>query len=167
VLSPLSGENHIGIASRNITASNNLIFTDSFSFKRLAGLNERVSHAGLYQEIFRTLARDFNAKQALANLVSNLVSVADQAHSVRRLDIVSCVGKLLPNLPPAGRLETVGEYYQALSLNRGGHGDTVRADRLFEKAADNASLHYRARAMLALGSNYIVAGEHKTALSCF
>ena len=166
-LTPLDVENHIGRASTNITASNSLVFTDGFSFRRLAELEERVSHAGLYQEIARTLVRNFNTKQSLANLVNTLVSAADHAHSMRRLDVVSCVGKLLLSLPLSRRLETVGNYYLALSINRGGHGDTVRAGKLFEKAADTASLHYRARAMLALGSNYVAAGEHKTALPVF
>lgn len=167
VLTPLDVENHIGSASRNITASNSLIFTDFFSFKRLAELEQRVSYAGLYQEIARTLVTTFNTKKSLANLVNTLVSAADQAYAIRRLDVVSCVSKLLLSLPLSRRLETVGDYYLALSINRGGHGDTVRAGRLFEKAADNASLHYRARATLALGSNYVAAGDHKTALSFF
>src|SRR6266550_3427949 len=95
VLRPLDVANHIGRASTNITASNSLVFTDGFSFKRLAELEERVSHAGLYQEIARTLVANFNTKQSLANLVNTLVSAADHAHSMRRLDVVSCVGKLL------------------------------------------------------------------------
>lgn len=164
MLTPLDVENHIGSASRNITASNSLIFTDFFSFRHSAELERRVSHAGLYQEIARA---SVNTNQALANLVNTLVSAADHAHSMRRLDVVGRVGRLLLSLPLSRRLEPVGDYYLALSINRGGHGDTVRAGRLFEKAADSASLHYRARAMLALGSNYFVAGEHKTALSFY
>ena len=167
MLTPLDVENHIGRASRNIAASNSLIFTDFFSFKRLAELDERVSHAGLYQEIARTLVANFNTKQARANLINTLVSAADHAHAMRRLDIVGCVGNLLLSLPLTRRLKTVSDYYMALSLNRGGRGDTVGAGRLFEKVADSASLHYRARAMLAVGSNYFVAGEHKTALSFY
>ena len=133
----------------------------------MAEFEPQVSHAGLYQEIARTLVRRFNTKQSLANLVNTLVSAADHAHSIRRLDVVSSVGKLLLSLPLEPQLETVGEYYLALSINRGGSGETVRAGRLFEKAADSANLHYRGRAMLALGSNYFVAGDYKTALSFY
>ncbi|MEK6320704.1 MAG: hypothetical protein AABN33_03360 [Acidobacteriota bacterium] len=163
-LSTLDGEKHIGSATMQIATSNNLILTDFFSFKRLAELQRRDGHAGLYQGIAQTLIAGFHTKQALANLVTSLVSIADQAHTIRRLDVVGCVGQLLLSLPLPRQLETVGHYYQALSLNRGGLGDTLRAGRLFEKVADNASLHYRARAMLALGSNYVVVGEHKTAM---
>jgi tetratricopeptide (TPR) repeat protein len=166
VLSYLDVENHIGNASRNTTATNSRVFID-FSFGQLAEIEPQVSHAGLYQEIARNLVRRFNTKQSIASLVNTLVSAADYAHSIRRLDVVSWVGKLLLSLPLEPRLETVGEYYVALSINRGGSGETVRAGRLFEKAAESASLHYRARAMLALGSNYLVAGDYKTALSFY
>jgi tetratricopeptide (TPR) repeat protein len=167
VLAPLDVEIHIGRASRNITASNSLILTDFFSFRHLAELERRVGHAGLYQEIAQTLIRGLNTKQVVANLVSSLVSTADRAHSMRRLDVVGYVGRLLPSLALGRNWETVGDYYVALSINRAGHGDTVNAGRLFEKAAESAPLHYRARALLALGSNCIVAGEHKTAMSFY
>lgn len=167
VLSPFKAENQIGNASRNITARNILIFTDVVSFSCLAELENQGSHAGLYQEIAKTLVTTFNSRQSLAKLVNALVSAADHAHSIRRPDVVGSVGQLLLSLPQTRQLEAVGDYYLGLSLNRGGRGDTVRAAGLFEKAADSASLHFRAKAMLAVGSNYFVAGEHKTALSIF
>lgn len=167
MLTSFNGENHIGRASRNITASSSLIFTDSFSFRRLAELERRVSHAGLYQEIPQTVLTSFNNKQSLLSLVNILISGADHAHSLRRLDVVGWVGILLASLPLSRRMESVGDYYLALSVNRGGRGDTVRAGKLFENAADNAPLPYRARAMLALGSNNFVAGEYKSAMSFY
>jgi len=121
----------------------------------------------VYQEIARTLVSNLHSKQALAKLLNTLVCAADHAHSMRRLDIVGSVANLLPNLPINKQLESVGEYYLGLSINRAGSGDTGRAGRLFERAAESASPHYRARALLALGSNAFAAGEHNTALSYY
>jgi hypothetical protein len=149
----MEGENHIGSASMHTTATSNLVLTDLFSFKRLAELEKRVSHAGLYQGIARTLIRGFHTERALTDLATELASVGDHAYSLRQPDIVGDVGRLLLSFPFSRQVESAGYYYQALSLNRFGHGDTVRAGTLFEQVAENGSFRYRARAMLALGSN--------------
>lgn len=165
-LSPFQSDDHVGSTSIQTAASNNLILTDVFSFKRLAEL-ERLSHAGLYQGIHRTLIRTFHTNRALTDIGTSLSGVADHAHILRRFDIVGYVGQVLSSLPFSPRLEGIGHYYLGLGLNRGTHGDTVSACPLFERAADNASLRYRARAMHALGTNALAAGDHKTATSFY
>ena len=166
-LSPIEGENHIGSASMQKAASSNLVLTDFSSFKRLAELEKRVSHAGLYQGIARAHIRDFHTERALTDLASKLASVGDYAYSIRRPDIVGNVGLLLLSLPLSGQVESAGYYYQALSLNQFGRGNTVRAGTLFEQVADNGSLRYRARAMLALGTNSLGTGDGRTAMSYY
>ena len=165
--SPLEGENHIGSASKHTAASNNLVLTSFSSLKRLAEFEKRVSHAGLYQGIAQNLIRALNTKQALAEFVFKLVSVADDAHQVRQFEVVGHVGRLLLNLPFFRHFESVGLYYEALSLNQGTRGDTASAGSRFHRIADSGPLHYRARAMLALGANSFTAGDRQTAMSFY
>jgi hypothetical protein len=64
-------------------------------------------------------------------------------------------------------VKSAGDYYQALALNQGGRGDTTRAALFFERVADDASLHYRTRAVLALGTNALMNGDALTAVSLY
>ena len=166
-LSPLEGEKHIGNASMQTTASNNLILTSFSSLKRLAKLETRVSHAGLYQGIAQNLIRGLKTNQALAEFAARLASVADHAHLMRQYDMVGYAGQLLLNLPLTRQPKGLGDYYHAVSLNRASLGDTVRAGYLFERVAESASSQYRAKAMLALGTNSLAAGDPRTAISFY
>ena len=103
----MEGENHIGSAIMQKAASSNLVFTDFFSFKRLAELEERVSHAGLYQGIARTFIRDFHTECALTGLATKLAFVGDHAYSIRQPDIVGDVGAGVASIKKDGML--VGE----------------------------------------------------------
>jgi hypothetical protein len=73
----------------------------------------------------------------------------------------------LLNLPLSPQVESVGRYYEALSINRSGRGDTVRAGAIFEEVADRAPIQYRARAMLALAARLVSTGEHRAALPLY
>ena len=150
-----------------MAANNNLILTDFFSFNRVVERENRFSHGGLYQEIARTVARGFQTDQTLADFAGKLASVADHAYGTRQFDIVGCVSRLFLMLPLSRQLESVGQYYLALSLNRGSSGDIARAGCLFEWVADNGSSQYRARAILALGTNSCAAGDYQTAMSFY
>lgn len=150
-----------------MAANNNLILTDFFSFNRVVEPENRFSHGGLYQEIARTVVREFQTDQTLADFAGKLASVADHAYGTRQFDIVGYVGRLFLMLAPSRQLESVGQYYLALSLNRGTSGDTARAGSLFEQVADNGSSQYRARAMLALGGKSFRAGDYQTAMSLY
>ena len=166
-LLPVEYEHQIGNASMQIAANNNLVFTDSSSFRRLTECEKRSSHAGLYQGIARALIRGIHAKQSLAELATRFVSVADDAYSLRRLDLVRSAGELLLQLPLSSKLESIADYYIALGLNRSTFGEGPRAGRLFERVAENATSRYRGRALLALGSNQIMAGDLQTAVSLY
>ena len=149
------------------TASNNLVFNSLSSLKRLAEFEQQVSHARLYQGIAQNLIRGLNTKQALSSFAARVISVADNAYAFRRLDMVGCAGQLLLSLPISRQLESIGNYYKALSLNQGGRGDTDGARLLLEGVAHSASSEYRARAMLALGSNSVAVGDHQTAMAFY
>jgi hypothetical protein len=157
-------ENHIGSANMHTPAKSNLILTDFSSFERLAELERGVSHAGLYQAIGQTLISAIRTNQAIIGLASGLISVADHAYAIRALDVVSFIGQLLSGLPVSDELQSIGHYYEALSLNRSGCGDTVRAGSLLERVADEASLQFRARAMVAFGTNSLMVSNPKSAM---
>src|SRR5437867_2997068 len=148
-----------------IGSVNNFGLLDSFSFQRSAGLETQASSVGLWQRIAETLIHGVYTEHALTDFASKLTCLAEHAYSARQLDVVGRVGELLFRLPLSRQSESIGLYYQALNLNRGGRGDTIHAESLFEKVADSASLKYVARAMVALGINAVAAADYKTALS--
>jgi hypothetical protein len=148
-------------------AVNNLGLLDSLSFQRAAGLEMRVSHAGLWQRIADTLIRGVHTERSLTDIEIKLTFLAEHAYSARQLDVVGHVGQLLSRLPLSLQTESIGLYYQALNLNRGGRGDTILAGSLLEKVADRACSKYVARAMVALGINAVALADYHTALSCY
>jgi tetratricopeptide (TPR) repeat protein len=167
LLSLSETENHIGSASMHPAASSNLLRTDSSTFKRLAKLESQVSRSGFHREIALTLRWALHSARSLANLAESLVSIADHAYATRQFEIVGQAGQLLSGLQLSRQVESAGHYYQALAFNQGCRGDTVRAGQLFEQVADDGSLQYRARAMLALGGISFVAGDARTAMSFY
>ena len=166
-LCPSEAENHIGNTSMNTPANSNLILTALSSFERLAEVERRCSHGGLYQEIAQTLTRGVHTRHALEALAAKLTRVADRAHSIHRFDLVADIGQFLLSLPLSCQLESVGHYYRALSLSRSAGGDIARACSLFEQVAETASSRYRARAMIALGSKSMRTGDRQTAVSFY
>jgi len=156
-LSLLEIENHMGSNTMHTAARSNLILTEFSSFERLAELDLGVSHGGLYQAIRQTLISAIRTNLAFTDLANRLISVADHAYATRAMDVVSFVGQLLSGLPVAAGLQSIGHYYEALSLNRRGCGDTVRAGSLLERVALGGPLRFRARAMLALGTKSLKA----------
>ena len=166
-LSPFEGEKHIGSASIQTAASKSLILTDFSSFKRLAELEKRVSYGGLYQASVQTLSRGLQSNQALADFATRLASMADHAYLIREFEFVGYAGQLLLSLPLSRQAESMGHYYRALGLRRSARGDIARADSMFEQVADNASSQYRARGMLALGTNSVAVGDCRTAMSFY
>lgn len=166
-LSPLDSENPTGNASMQTDASKSLFLKAFSSSKHQVEPERQIRHAGLYQLIAQVLSNAFDSSQSLAHLTARLASVADHAHSLNRFDIVEYVGELLLKLPFSRKSEDAGRYYKALGLNQRGRGDTARACWLFEEVADRASLEYRAKATLALGSTHFRAGEHQNAVSLY
>jgi tetratricopeptide (TPR) repeat protein len=156
--------NYIGGASINRPASNNLVLTDSSSFNALAGGQRRFSHGGLYQGIAQRLIKGVHTQKTLLDFIASVAWAADQALAARKYDRIGALSQLLLSLPLSPQAEAVAHYYEALSINRSGHGDTVRAGALFEQVADRAPLQYRARAMLALGGERVSVGDHRAAL---
>ncbi len=164
---PFEDEKHIGSANIQSVATSNLVFTVSFSFERFAGLEGPPSVSVLYHSIAEPIIRSLHTNQSVSGIARKLTSTAHQAYDFRRFDIVGDAGRLLLSLPPSSKSEAVGEFYLALGLSRGTRGDTDSARSLFEHVAEKAALRYRAKAMLALGTNSIVVGDRTTAMAFY
>ena len=162
----LEDKYHIGSTSMQKAAKSNLIFIDSSSLQRLAEPRRRVSLAELYQGIAQTLTTGFQTERILKDLATRFAAIADHAYLHREFDVVGHVGQILSELP-ADPIKVVGQHYQALSLRKGGLGDSVLAATLLQQVADSAPLLYRARAMLALGAVSHDAGDDRTAMSFY
>jgi tetratricopeptide (TPR) repeat protein len=165
--SSLEGENHIGNASVNAIASSSFLNIDVSSFKRLIEFHNEVGHGRFYQEIAKSLNTIFSANEVISKVTTTLVLLADAAQMLREFDKVDGFARLIFGLPVSGQLENVGRYYQALSLSRSAGGDITRAGLLFEQVAEVACSQYRAKAMLALGTNSVAVGDRKTATSFY
>jgi hypothetical protein len=156
-------ENYIVGASINGAVSNGLVLPDSSSFDTPARSQRGFSRRGLYQGIAQGLIKGFHTKQSLRDFITTIAWAADQAFATRQYDRIGALSQLLLSLPLSPQEESVGHYYEALSVNRKGHGDTVRAAALFEQVADRAPIQYRTRAMLALAARNLSVGDHRAA----
>jgi len=159
---PSEAEKNIGSTNVHTAANKSLVLTDLSSFDS-AEFESFLSHAGLYQQIAFRLIRTFNTNGNLNDLVTKLASLADHAYSFRRFEAIGCVGEVLLSLASSNQMASLGHYYTALSLNRGARGNPTQATPLFEQVAEKGPLHYRARALLALGANSFVAHDSKAA----
>lgn len=158
------GENSIGGISLNRAASNSLVLTDTFSSSSLAAGQRRLNHSAFYQELTQSLVKGFHTRQSLLDFISKVVWTADQAYATRQYEKIGALSQILLSLPLSPQVESIGLFYEALSLNRLGRGDTVRATALFRQVAERAPLKYRARAMLALGTREVSVGDNPAAL---
>jgi len=163
---PSEDEKNIGSTNVHTAANKSLILTDLSSFDSAESENF-LSHAGLYQRITFRLIRTLNTDRNLADLVTKLASLADHAYAFRRFEAIGWIGEVLLSLAPSTQMASLGHYYTALSLNRGARGNPSEATPLFEQVAENGPMHYRARALLALGSNSLAEHDSKAAVGFY
>jgi tetratricopeptide (TPR) repeat protein len=166
-LSSFKGENHIGNASMHAIASSSFLSIDVSSLRRLIVFPNEVEPGRFYQEIAQRLITTVSATSTVSNVTTRLISLADSAQVNREFDIVNGLSRLIFSLPVSSRLGEVGRYYKGLSLSRSAGGDVTRADALFKEVAEVGGSRYRAKAMLALGTNSVAIGDHRTATSFY
>jgi hypothetical protein len=159
---PSEAEKNIGSTNVHTAANKSFVLTDLSSFDS-SEFDSFLSHAGLYQQIAFRLIRTFNTNRNLNDLVTKLASLANHAYTFRRFEAIGWVGEVLLSLASSNQMASLGHYYTALSLNRGTRGDRAQATPLFEQVAEKGPLHYRARALLALGANSLVGHDGKAA----
>ena len=100
--------------------------------------------------------------QAYAHL-NRLIQTGEAAHSSRDRASLWRVGQQIITLDLGGRIDLVGKYYQAQSLNRLGPEAIPRANKLLEEVADQGPGPYRSKAILALGTNLSCSGDSSMA----
>lgn len=159
-LSLFEGDVHSGKANTHIVANNNFILTGLSSFRH-AEPCQRLSHRGFYQGLAQTLIGSFLSKDTISALLGTLCHLADAAQLSRRFDVVESVASFLRFSPLTNPLGNIGEYYGAMSLSRSTQGDVTAANTLFERVSFYAPSMYRAKAMLAIGTNSVAVGEHR------
>jgi tetratricopeptide (TPR) repeat protein len=141
-------------------ANTNLFFTDVFSFK---GLRDRyiIHRAEVRPQIVVEIAKSLYQQNALLRAADRFCQIADNAYAFRRMDVVEELGEILINAPLPRQYESIGQYYQALSICR--KLGVVESRPLFERVIDEAPLAYRARAMVSLGTTFVQTGDLQAA----
>ena len=144
-------------------ASNSLVLTDISSLGRFADSQTKISHGGFYQLI----ALGLHTKQILTGLGDRLVAMAERAHAFRQMDKLEELSRVLATSSLPKQYEAVGRYYQALSIQRFGHGNVEQAAQLLERVAVNAPSRYRLKALVSLGANSVHRAEYRLASSYY
>lgn len=155
-------DNYIGGTSSTRAPSNSPVLTDSLS--ALSWAQRSLNHGGFYQVLAQSLVKGFHTKQSLLDFISKVTWAADQAFSTRQYDKLGALSKVLLSLPVSTQVESIGHFYEALSVTRLGRGDTVRGTSLLKQVAERGPIQYRARAMLALGARSVNVGDNSAAL---
>lgn len=135
------------------TAKNKLFLTDFSSLLRYAEKETQFSRGGFYHEFALSLIKGIQTNEVVSRLAVNLLGIAEHAYALRQFDVVNSVSHALLNTSLQRHYQSVGLFYKALSMNKGGSGgDSVRARAIFELVGDEGTALYRAKAMLALGT---------------
>ncbi len=115
------------------------------------------SHGDLIQHIVVShLSQTVYSQETFLKLTNALIHFAEHAYTLRDLDALEDVSRVLMNLP-VDAARQVGLYYLALAINRKGQRD--EAEALLGIVADNAPVTYRARAIQALGGIHHYKGQ--------
>lgn len=157
-------EDSTGGTSPNRAPGNSPVLTDTSSFSALTWTQRRPNHVGFHQGLAQGLLKGFRTKQSLLDFISKVALAADQAYRTRQYDKLGSLSQILLSLPLTPQIESIGHYYEALSVTRLGRGDTVRGTALFKQVAERGPLQYRARAMLALAARSVAVGDNRAAL---
>jgi tetratricopeptide (TPR) repeat protein len=142
----------------------NRFITDSSSKVGLAGSEDVVSQGGLIQHIIAShVAQTVYAQEAFHKLTNALIHFAEQAYTLRDLEALEEVSRVLMNLRIDAAWQ-IGLYYHALAVKRKGQID--EAEALLETVAYNAPTTYRARAIQTLGTSHHTKCRLDEALKC-
>lgn len=95
-----------------------------------------------------------------------LIELAEFAVSIRAFDSLAQIGAKLCEMPASSVYFDAGLLYTALALNRA-HGCRVQAEELLQGISERASSPLKARALLALGSNYLGNKDHSQAIAFY
>jgi hypothetical protein len=125
-------------------------------------VREELIESRLNREIASKLVRGLHTNQALAGLGDRLLAIAEHGCTLRNLDFVKRVCLLLLNLPLEVNYHSGALYYYALCEKR--QGELARAQSLFERLTEEATLRFRAKAFSSLAAMALDKGDYHTSL---
>ena len=143
-----ASDNHIGQVNMQTAATNSFLLTSSSSLKRF-GLQHVISLGGFYQQISQ-LAKEAHNRDALRTLGNDFIALTEHVYILRRMNTVEELVNLVQASPLPDDYKRTAEFYKAVCAGR--KGETAKAVSLFEGAAENAPVQYRARALASLGT---------------
>jgi tetratricopeptide (TPR) repeat protein len=161
-VSPKEGENQIGITSMQTAASNNLILTSFSSSKRFADVQSAIKQGEFYQHILSGLIKGVYTKQVFTVLGNKLITLAEYAYSLRRMEIVRQASQFLLNLPLANEYRSLGQYYEVLCMYR--EGQFIEARNLLERVAEKVPARYRARVLVSISATFYESNDLSSVL---
>jgi len=140
-----------------------LNFISSSSSDDFLALQETSAQRSYYQRlIYSFLSRSIYKTEGFESLGRQLANIARQADFARQIEVVEQASQIMLALPFSGQLRNVAKHYQALCAKQKRDFDTSR--RLLEGVIEEATPHYRARALQVIGATYYEQGEPDAAL---
>lgn len=166
-LSSETGATQKGRVKMQTAANTSRFLTVVFSFGKVADSQRGVSKPEFYQQFALEIIKASHKLEVLSGLGDRLVALAEQFHAARQMGALEQVSHALTKLPLPRDYKVIGQYYEALRLQRFGCGDVEQARRLLERVAGEAPLFYRVRAMQSLAANSRHKGDYRTAISLY
>ncbi|HEY6330098.1 MAG TPA: hypothetical protein VI756_12235, partial [Blastocatellia bacterium] len=145
------------------------VITNLF-MSNLGGLSLRQLHNRATRVItpFTAAAVLLDSKTSVSHpWLARCVEMGERAHSLRDAEALRRVGQAIRSLPLGSKLTSIANYYTALSINRRGLDAYPEANRLLVEVVNDGPPTFRAKAMLALGTNLKIGGDRDTAASLF
>lgn len=141
----------------------NIFFIPSSISGNSAEPRDAVSYHGYFQQLIHaSLARSIYTIEGFRSLARQLAFIARHAHWAKEMDVVEQATQVMLALPISDQRENTARYYQALCMKQ--RGDFEGAGRLLERVAEEATPHYRARALQVIGATYFERGEVDSSL---
>jgi tetratricopeptide (TPR) repeat protein len=136
----------------------NILFIPSSISGNSADVRDALSQQGYFQQlIYASLARSIHTIEGLQVSGRQLAAIARHAHLGRQMDAVDQASRVMLALPISDQLKGIARYYRALCIKHQGDFDGAR--RSLERAAEEATPQYRARALLTIGATYFESGK--------
>jgi tetratricopeptide (TPR) repeat protein len=110
-------------------------------------------------------ARGVKRAEDFSYLTKRLAVIARQAFLSRDVQTLESAARLMAALPETKATKGIASFYIGLRAMQ--QRDLVEARALFEEAAENAPSHYRARALLCLGTTYHESGVPSAAFHSY
>jgi hypothetical protein len=138
----------------------------SFLIDDLAKFDRRPPLWGVSSIIPKITAAASASAAALATQqrLAEYIRIGEKAQGLRHEETLRRTGLAIQALSGVKHAQTIGSYYVALSLNRRGPGSYPEANKILLKVADNGATIFRAKARVALSTNSMLMGDHRSTL---